>query len=413
MSVDVALLTGHFLCHNPRVQKEAVALGNAGLDVVVLTAAPDSRALEKDEELAAALGIRICPVGVLNQGGLPGKLNGLRRRARVSLARRRFAAGSRPGADLLGYFVRELEHRALKTKAGLYIAHSEQALHAAMKLAAKGHKVGVDMEDWFSRDMPESERAGRPVEMLAQLESNTLKAAQHATCTSHAMSQALATAYGVNPPTVIYNAFSRAERDALDGLRKDRQADSPPSIHWYSQTIGPGRGLEILFRALPRLGNPCEVHLRGHVSAERQDWLRGEIPEGWADKVHVHGLVSNDELLSRIAEHDIGFAGELTTPESRNLTVTNKIMHYLLAGLAVVASNTEGQKEIAAHARGAVSLYDAGDVDGLAAALDALLANPDKMKQSRNEAVEAACTRFCWEDQAPALVDSVKRALGN
>jgi len=44
-------------------------------------------------------------------------------------------------------------------------------------------------------------------------------------------------------------------------------------------------------------------------------------------------------LLSRIAEHDIGFAGEMKHCRSRDLTVTNKILQYLLAGIAVVAGN--------------------------------------------------------------------------
>jgi len=54
--------------------------------------------------------------------------------------------------------------------------------------------------------------------------------------------------------------------------------------------------------------------------------------------------VDGDDLLSRIAEHDIGFAGEMPHCRSRDLTVTNKILQYLLAGLAVVASGTAGQR---------------------------------------------------------------------
>ena len=64
-------------------------------------------------------------------------------------------------------------------------------------------------------------------------------------------------------------------------------------------------------------------------------------------------------MLSRIAEHDIGFAGEQNYCRSRDLTVTNKILHYLLGGLAVIASDTAGQRQIAAQAGEAVRVYPA------------------------------------------------------
>ncbi len=98
-----------------------------------------------------------------------------------------------------------------------------------------------------------------------------------------------------------------------------------------------------------------------------ESWLASRTPERWRDRVFLHGLVPNDELLSRIAEHDIGFAGETSAIRSRDLTVTNKILHYLLGGLAVVASNTAGQREVAAEAPDAVQLYSSGNVSELAA----------------------------------------------
>src|SRR5207244_12822049 len=99
----------------------------------------------------------------------------------------------------------------------------------------------------------------------------------------------------------------------------------------------------------------------------------GQIPEGRRRRICVHPLVTNDQLLPRIAEHDIGFAGETTLCRSRDLTITNKILHYLLGGLAVVASDTSGQREVACQAPAAVHLYPSGDPGGLGARLNMLL----------------------------------------
>jgi glycosyltransferase involved in cell wall biosynthesis len=116
-------------------------------------------------------------------------------------------------------------------------------------------------------------------------------------------------------------------------------------------------------------------------------------------------------LLSRIAEHDIGFAGDLPTIRSRDLTVTNKILQYLLGGLAVVASDTAGQREVAEKAPGAVLLYPSGDSVALAAQLNALLNSPQRLQGAKAAALQAAQTVFCWERQEQVLVDLVERAL--
>jgi hypothetical protein len=225
------------------------------------------------------------------------------------------------------------------------------------------------------------------------------------------MSKALAGEFGCRPPAVIYNAFPWADRQTLDGKIKDRLDRTVPSLHWYSQTLGHGRGMEDLFAALPHVQYPVEIHLRGQPVSNFDKWLEARLPEKWRSRVFIHALVSNDELLSRIAEHDIGFAGEMKYCRSRDLTVTNKILHYLLGGLAVVASDTAGQREIAAQASGAVRLYSSGDPQALARELNTLLASAEELRSARATALKAAEQTFCWERQIPVLLSSVNQSL--
>jgi glycosyltransferase involved in cell wall biosynthesis len=93
------------------------------------------------------------------------------------------------------------------------------------------------------------------------------------------------------------------------------------------------------------------------------------------------------------------------------LTVTNKILHYLLAGLAVVASDTTGQREVATLAPGAVHLYKTGDPQSLAEQINRLLKNRELLVASKTAALTAAMRTFCWEKQEPILLGSVQRAL--
>ena len=168
-------------------------------------------------------------------------------------------------------------------------------------------------------------------------------------------------------PTVVYNAFPWSDRESIDGLFKDRRDRRLPSIHWFSQTLGHGRGLEDLIAALPLLKHEAEIHLRGKPVSGFENWLAHRVPEAWRGRIKVHGLVSNAELLSRIAEHDIGFAGETPLIRSKDLTVSNKILYYLLAGLAVVASEycrTAGGGSASARWGAPLSLWRRSSVGG-------------------------------------------------
>jgi glycosyltransferase involved in cell wall biosynthesis len=405
---SIVIATGGHLSHNPRVIKEATALSEAGYEVEILGGWLDAEIKRCDEELRARLHLNYVPLFDLSDGRSPSAL--------LCRARNKFAglAYGKLGWEnrwQLGYAASALRAALLRRGADLVIAHSEQALWAAAHLPNGGSALGVDMEDWFSEDLLPEARKQRPVKLLRTLEARLLRAGAHSTCTSLAMSRALAKQYDCREPAVIYNAFPWTDRQKIDGQYKDRRDRSMPSIHWYSQTLGHGRGLEDLLAALAGVDHPAELHLRGIPVRGFDGWLEARLPDSWRRRVFVHRLVSNDELLSRIAEHDIGFAGEMKYCRSRDLTVTNKILHYLLAGLAVVASDTSGQSEIARQAKGAVRLYPSGNPEALAAELNFLLGSSRELLSAKASALAAAEKVFCWERQAPVLLDRIRCAL--
>jgi glycosyltransferase involved in cell wall biosynthesis len=408
----VIILTANHLCHNPRVQKEAAALAGAGFDVEILGAWTNAALAERDQELLRCCRFVFTPVVDF---AMPTPAAKLRRQAlRIQNKAGQWAYRSCGFASRwqLGSAYPALRRAAVRRPADLYIAHSEPALAVAADLHRHGRRVAVDMEDWFSEDLLPAARRNRPLGLIRRLEAELVTQGAFASCASRAMSRALAQEFGCRPPAVIYNAFAWAERRALDGLRKDRADRRCPSIHWFSQTIGPGRGLEDLLAALSQVTHPAEIHLRGNPVAGFEIWLADRTPEAWRGRIFVHGIVPNQELLSRIAEHDIGFAGEMKFCRNRDLTVTNKLLQYLLAGLAVVASDTAGQREVAAQAGEAVLLYPSGEPGALASQLNAFLESPERLSRAKAAALAAAEQIFCWERQEPVLLEGVSRALG-
>jgi len=409
----VAILTAAPLSQNPRAFKEAESVARAGFNVVVYGACFDAGQRRNDEELAGRHSFSFESVLPLREDSLKPRLlatwRRIRTRAGIDLSRHLHIEN----AWQLGPAVVELAKQARKAHADYYIAHLEQGAWAGARLHRSGSRVGIDVEDWYSEDLPPEARKSRPLHLLRDLERELLTTGAHATCPSHAMSEALAREFGCPQPTVVYNAFPWSDRASIDGLSKDRRDRNLPSIHWFSQTLGHGRGLEDLISALPLLKHDAEIHLRGKPVSGFESWIKHRSPEAWRGRIMVHGLVSNVELLSRIAEHDIGFAGETPLIRSRNLTVTNKILYYLLAGLAVVASETAGQREVATQAPGGVFLYPSGDAPALAARLNTLLGSADALRQAKSAALAAAEETFCWERQEKALLKSIKRGLGS
>jgi glycosyltransferase involved in cell wall biosynthesis len=407
----IGIVSGVSLAHNPRVLKEATTLAAAGFEVVVLGGGYEKLRLETDLSLAKRHGFSFQPVGLDETGKTCHRASIFIRQLKNRLARtaHRFTGWESPLQ--LGNNIGELLRSAKAIEADYYIVHLEPALWAGESLLQAGFRVGIDIEDWYSEDLPPEARKGRPVKLLRSLETKLLREANHSTCTSRAMSDALANEYNCRPPAVIYNAFPWADRQKLDGKFKDRKNPGIPSIHWFSQTLGLGRGLEDLLVALPHLKHPVEIHLRGNPVKGFDQWLQARLPAPWRERVFVHGLVSNDELLSRIAEHDIGFAGEMKYCRNKDLTASNKILHYLLSGLAVVASDTVGQHEISQQAGKAVRLYPSGNPPALAAQLNALLASTEELLSAKSSALAVAEMTFCWERQAPVLVAGIQNAL--
>lgn len=409
MGKKIVILTQSHLCRNPRVVKEANALSAAGFDVSILTTFTFPDLLEEDLHLIDK-GVKL--KGVVNlMDGHTSSFKKLIYRLERRLAGEAVARIGWQSPRALGYDYYGNLRAALRENADLYLCHQEASTVIGVALLKKGRKVGFDFEDWYSHDLlPEANRT-RPLRLL---ESSEKYALQHATLsytTSKAMATTMADFAKASEPKVLLNVFPWAEREWMDKTSKDRNDFDRPSLHWYSQTIGPGRGLEFIVESLNQVEVPVQLHLRGNVYGNFAEELRSRLNSSKGHTLHFHALVPHKELLSRIAEHDLGLATEEYAPPSRNLTITNKILQYMLAGIPVLATDTEGQKEVAAQANEVVTLFKGRDGQSFSKALNHLLSDRAHMTQKRAKAQQIAKEKFCWEVEAPKLIRWVETAL--
>ncbi|EAW38824.1 glycosyltransferase [Lyngbya sp. PCC 8106] len=404
----ISILIGGHLCTAPRPQKEADALAAAGHQVTVRGFWFDPELIQRDHLILAEKKWQFAPILDFQPNH---KINNFKVRLQAKIAKEKYQRFSIFSPDLLGYGATAMLQVACQTQADLTIVHSEVGLWVGNQLLNKGFRVGVDFEDWFSEDLLPSIRATRPISQLKILERRLAKDCIYCLTTSHALAAAFSEAYQVPKPTVIYNTFAAKERFYIDGKTLDKINSKLSSLHWFSQTIGPGRGLEILFQALPYLQTPVEVHLRGYYPETSQQWLQQQVTNEWRDRIFIHPTVPNSELLSRIAEHDIGLALEQPHIPSRNLTITNKFFQYLQAGLAIIATETAGQKEIFQQCPKIGKLLPNNHPTILAQAIENLLQNPEKLATAKIASLQAAQNQFCWEQQINLLIQRAEQAL--
>lgn len=313
----------------------------------------------------------------------------------------------------LGYAILPLWRTAKSLPTDLFSLHLEKSMWVGTKLLALGRPFRVDIEDWHSEDGLPEDRANRPIRLLKKCERKVLNGAVHASATSHAMADALAEHYGCPKPTVIYNSFPLEERSRIDGRLIDRPTRSGVSIIWFSQTIGPGRGLEALIAAFGRLPRYCQLHLRGKPREGYIETLLKGLNAEVRRRVYLHSLVPPAGLLSRLSEHDVGYCGELSDCKSRDVTITNKAFEYMRARLAIVASDTRGQLEMAAVQPEAISIFRQGDSDSLYNAIYPLVADSATLLKAREAALQAIESHFSWEQSKARLQAQVLNYFGD
>jgi len=401
-SAKILVITNGHVCRNPRVVKEASTLSQAGFDVCVLRVRNHLPSEAEDRRILSRASFRSESVDLLSGHGPAAFGRRMAQRMwRQAAARLRFptihALG--PALTLLAY--------ARARPADLTIVHNEIAHWAGLRLIADGRRVAADLEDWHSEDLMPEHRVARPLGLLGRIERQLLHSCTYTTTTSHALADALHRRYGGAKPHVITNSFP------LQSNPRVRHLDDPaPAVFfWFSQTLGPGRGLESFLPAWSRLRTPGRLILLGEDRASFLPQLMALAPPELHSKIECRPLLPSEDLLNEIAHHDVGLALEDRSILSRDLTITNKILQYLNAGLAIAATDTSGQREVLAHSPQAGVILPLEDPAAAGRLLDDLVADRETLIARQTSARRLAEDVYCWEREAPRLLALVNTVL--
>ena len=387
----ICVLTAGHLSTCPRMLKAADALAEAGHRVRVVSARYVDWAREADADVVARRATRWTWSPVDVDGGWT------RARHRAAGALSAVIGGERSplavAARAYGRAHPDLVRAALREPMDLVYGGGGALAAAAAGAARARVPYALDLEDFHSAEQDDSPAARAAHALARSIERAVLPGAAFLTAASAAIGAAYVESYGVAPLT-IHNVFPLpAQAPTIAG-----RLGAGLRLYWFSQTIGPRRGLEDAIAAMGRAAIPGELHVRGRgAPAYLEGLLRLAADVAPELKLVHHDPAPPDAMIELCAGYDVGLSLEQGHVRNRELCLTNTAFTYMLAGLAVAVTDTTGQRPLAESLGEGAILAPPGDIDGLARGLARWAHDGDALARAKGAAWRAAARRWHWE----------------
>lgn len=299
-------------------------------------------------------------------------------------------------ADKVAGFARVLD----RLRADVYFAHTIEGLLPAAQVAhRRGAKLMFDAMEFYS-DMDsmqsEAERA-----MIRALEAEWLPRCALVTASSDLMADELVRVYRIPRPQPLYNV-PRIEPNLRPKAASFR-------LYWRNAVVGLGqRGLEEVLQALIRLPADVTLHIQGRLPADGGSMLRAHIADLVVDdRVVFHPPYVPENAVKEAAVHTVGLCLERKGLRNHDLTVSNKMFDYHMAGLAVISSDLPSLRDVIARSGGGL-VYESGSADDLARQIMTLYRDPALRERLSANARAFALREGNWEHEMMRYVEAFR-----
>jgi len=185
---------------------------------------------------------------------------------------------------------------------------------------------------------------------------------------------------------------------------EDKKGAAPPRV-LFAGWSEPRKGLGLLARTLRLLPETIPPFELGIVGGEELAW-RGRllIPRRLRERIHWHGVVSQDTLEREYQQADV-----LCAPYAAS-SLASSVLEAMACGVAVIIPGQGGLKELVSEG-GEGLLLDHPYAYNLAASLVDLL-HGDRGRRSLGAAAARKAAKFSWEKITPKVESAYEKAYG-
>ncbi len=411
MIFSIVLVTSAQPSANPRLLKEVKTLYNEGFSVSVVWAPISPWADQFDQKL-----FKEFPSINWLKAGYHYKLEPLGywyARIRQAIWKIIYmVTGNQFDAPLksLVLYSQELATIASNIKADLYIGHNLGSLFAVVKSATKHNANSIfDFEDYHHGEYPED---SDDFVRIKQIENKFIPLLSSISSASPAITHAYKNLFPKSSMQTIINCFPLSYSF---GQLFDLQ-DQPLKLFWFSQYLGKKRGLETVIESMSNFSNnQITLTLLGTASKEIKLYFQSLSEKlNLSDKQLIFlDSVSEKEIVQIAAQHHIGLASEYAHNANRDLCLTNKIFTYLLAGNAVVLSDTHAQKSFLSENPAIGSLFEQNNVQQLTSVFKTYMGDSKLLLSHRQNALDLAKNKYNWDIEKQKFLDNVNYVLAS
>lgn len=412
----ICMLATNDITHDIRVQKEAESAVNAGYNVVVIGLSSSKERLEGEKDgykiilvPRSFLSIWLRIVKRIVKWILYTFLSDKNNKGGSSVTNKIFKAKLYNQLTLLSFIIfsiKSMRLEAIKQRADIYHANDLDTLSTALKAAKKiNAKVLYDAHELWVEQNPEWSNWFKW--MAFRFEQRLIKRANMVVTVNSSIGRELEKRYNIGQPIVVYNCpfyFNTRSYQDRNLLKKSIGLNSTQLVVLYQGRYEKGRGLEELVESGLYLSGRVIIILRGYGSIEGE--LRDKIDKlHLKDRIKFLAPVPTNELVSSAAIADIGVMPYKPTCINNLYATPNKLFEYLMAGLAIVASDLPEIRKIVESSTCGF-LFNPEDPKDIANAINKLAENRDLLEENKRNALLAAENTYNWESESEKLINA-------
>ena len=285
-----------------------------------------------------------------------------------------YRATGHVSAAALSTHVIGLERMLVESKAEILMAHNIETLLPACHAAGRLDALLIFDAMEFHSDMGDAQSILER-SLVRKIEAKCLPRCSLVTAASDQIADELVRCYGIPRPVALYNV-PRLE-DPLPSFEKKAF-----QLYWRNSVLGLGqRGLDDALVALSQLPVDITLHLQGRLGHDGGEALRKRIAElGVANRVIFHPPYLPEDAVKAAAPYTVGLCLERRGVKNHELTVSNKIFDYHMAGLVTVASDLPGLRAVLKKSQGGL-IFEPGSPGALVEVVLELYQAPDLVRQ--------------------------------